>query len=546
MTKSITYRVCPDHGISAVRFREANSQLGLACGCLVKIPMNEKLAELEPIKIQLGELNYYPYQREGIEFLIRKAKGRGILLDEQGLGKTIQAYGFIKHTRPFSMPALIVCNKSLQVQWFRAALDWLHMDCVPEFLFKAGQHIPPANVYITSYSHLGKVCDELHKQGIVLNTIILDEFQNIKNQETQRYQNLMTLIQNNGAEFDEDGDRTKIGGVRFVIGLSGTPYKNRALEFFNMLNLVQPGMFYDPERYRDDWVDEYVDGRGKVKLGGIRRPHLFRDMTKDFILRRERDEVAPDLPKVRRDNQFIDMGNDHKEHYLAVMGAMLRAHQEQERKAAQQGKEVNEFERQRSIIGYLVKLRHITGVAKIEFAVDYIKEFVESHDNTKLTIYSQHDNVHLGIRRWLDRLGIGYMEMAAWMNTRQIEAVKDEFNSPDMSRPILLTKTQIAKEGHNLQYMCHNCLHVERQWTSVDEEQAETRFTRTGSQQMKGYVDSVYLIAAGTIDEWLTELVEQKRQHTDISGNAADWQDSDALNQLFDVLIQKGLPKWTF
>jgi SNF2 family DNA or RNA helicase len=49
---------------------------------------------------------------------------------------------------------------------------------------------------------------------------------------------------------------------------------------------------------------------------------------------------------------------------------------------------------------------------------------------------------------------------------------------------------------------------VERQWNSPKEVQFEGRFWRLGQ---KNKVQATYYICRNTIDEWLTQLVENKR-----------------------------------
>jgi hypothetical protein len=57
---------------------------------------------------------------------------------------------------------------------------------------------------------------------------------------------------------------------------------------------------------------------------------------------------------------------------------------------------------------------------------------------------------------------------------------------------------------------------------------------------------ATYLIAAGSIDDFLTELVERKRSilHATLDNVETIWDESDLMRDLADVLNRNGLKKW--
>jgi SNF2 family DNA or RNA helicase len=107
----------------------------------------------------------------------------------------------------------------------------------------------------------------------------------------------------------------------------------------------------------------------------------------------------------------------------------------------------------------------------------------------------------------------------------------------------MLLSTQAAAEGLNLQF-CSDCLIMERQWNPSTEEQAEARFTRPGSTADR--VNAHYLIAAGTIDDFFTELVEIKRRNVaqTLDGQEFEWDEKSLMAELGRVAMEKGLRKW--
>ena len=84
----------------------------------------------------------------------------------------------------------------------------------------------------------------------------------------------------------------------------------------------------------------------------------------------------------------------------------------------------------------------------------------------------------------------------------------------------------------------------ERQWNPANEEQAESRYTRFG--QDAASVDVLYMIAAGTIDDYFTELVERKREafRKGMNKEAQSWAETSLMQELFEVLATKGMKQW--
>jgi len=115
------------------------------------------------------------------------------------------------------------------------------------------------------------------------------------------------------------------------------------------------------------------------------------------------------------------------------------------------------------------------------------------------------------------------------------------FRENDRSR-IMIASTLAAGEGLNLQF-CADAVMLERQWNPANEEQAEGRFHRFGQLHP---VTVTYMIASETIDEYFTELVEQKRA---IVGSTLDnkdiqWDQNSLMTELAQILVTKGKKSW--
>ena len=96
----------------------------------------ETPADYRRLQIGIGELirpllldppdlkDLYPFQREGVEWLIRQSGG--ILADDMGLGKTVQVIAAMRvlFNRGALRSAMVVCPKSLIAIWERELKRW--------------------------------------------------------------------------------------------------------------------------------------------------------------------------------------------------------------------------------------------------------------------------------------------------------------------------------------------------------------------------------------------------------------------------------------
>lgn len=458
----------------------------------------------------------YPYQSDGVKF-IENANGRALILDEMGLGKTVQALLYIRRNAAECLPCIIFCKPSLMMNWFKECINWVGTQYLPTFV-RSGKIDNVFKIYICSIDMAFKKRGELAELGA--KTIIIDELQNMKNLSAKRTFAIRKIASH--------GDVGK--PIPHVVGLTGTPIKNRATEFFAALNMVKPDLFPSNEDFIRRWTkvvwvkDVNKRGGGSYKEGGISNLAMFKEFTKDFVIRRLRDEVLPDLPKVDRHNRFVEMDQKDKAVYA-------KQHKKLEAFMLSKGSDLG-FKDYSTILQFITAMRQITALSKVEFACDYINEFLESSDS-KITVFTHH---HLAIDYLIKLLKVPHLRYRSKDDYNNIE----KFNEPGGER-VLIASTQSAGEGLNLQYQCHHCLFMERQWNPAIEEQAEGRFTRIGAVSDK--VTATYLIALGTIDEWMTELIEFKRVSANVDKQQNYFQDQTTL-QIAQKLIDKGLPKW--
>lgn len=548
-------KACPICSLEAI---EANSIVmngikwtRLKCNHLIKA---EQLKEVEAdyygIKNITGSKTVYRYQGDGIKFL-EMCNGRGLIADEPGLGKTAQAQIFAKLHKEIVCPVLWVSKATLKLQAAKEFLDWCGPEYMAQIIEKPRSFIMPGmRVYIISMDLLRNMPTE-KLDSIGFKTVVVDEVQHFKNPDSTRTAELRKLVEKS----------------EHFIALSGTPWKNRGQEYFPVLNMIDPIRFPSYAKFKNDWVDYQLDNKtGKYVQRGIKDVPKFREYTKDIIIRRMRDDVLPDLPKVKRDIRFIDMEEVYKAAYDKAEGNIANIV-----KAA-----IIDGKPWANIAGMIMELKHITGLAKVQVAIEDAVEFLDNtDDNQKLTIFHHHidvgDNLqngdgisYQGLDAWLTQNGYKktlrlYGGRTAEERNRIIETFK---NDPDCR--VLIASTLASGEGLNIQF-CQNAMMLERQWNPANEEQAELRFSRpltwedypeylqnhlfdsVTHQPKKVSIRVPYLIADGTIDSMLTEIVERKRLAFQQSMNPGmegiKWEENEIIKELAELILKKRFKK---
>ncbi len=541
---------CPICGVDSVEINSINLSgtrwTKLKCNHLVKhesiSPANKQ--DYSSWTSKSGKV-VFPFQVEGIKFA-EEAGGRALIADEPGLGKTIQALGFIYFNKELTSPTLWVCKTTLKLQALKEALDW----CGPEFMAQIIENprsfiLPNLKLYIISMDLLRNMPTEKIEK-INFRTVVADEIQHFKNPDSTRTAELRKLVSK----------------AEYFIPLSGTPWKNRGQEYFPVLNMLDPVRFSSYENFKARWVSYYTDEYGKNRQGGIRNIPAFREYTKDIVIRRMRDDVLPDLPKINRQIRYIDME-----------ALYTKAYDDAETKVANILKAaLIDGEDPKNIMAQLMVLKHITGLAKVQVAIEDTVEFLENTDNEteKITLFHHHidvgDNLqkgdghsYKGLDNWLVENGFNKsLRLLGGKGPDERNSIIEEFKNNKLNR-VLIASTLASGEGLNIQF-CQNAMMIERQWNPANEEQAELRFSRPLTfgdypsylQEHLFYPDKSpkptsiripYLIADQTVDSMITEIIERKRTEFNRSMNKGmerlEFKENDIMKELADLIIKK-------
>jgi len=518
---TIIKQTCPAKGCGKIAVELTRVKLGstflvtLECGHLVTEGQLGSADDLYTSIVSKDGKTLMPFQIDGVKRM-EAANARAILADMQGLGKTVQALALLKLHQAELLPAIIIPPSTVKLQWFWEIDRWLGQKGFLTQVISSGKEFcaPGFNIYIVTYD-MAKNEEMFRFVKDDIKTVILDECQRIKNHLSDRAKAVQKLCKD----------------VPHIIPMSGTPIKNHAGEYFTVLNLVRPRQFPHYAKFLDSYCDHYDNGWGG-KVGGLKNPQKFNDDTKDFIIRRTKDEVLKDLPEFSRRFSHVELDGKVKKIYIELL---------KELDDILYADDITESERGAAKIVIMTKMRHITGLSKVPAVAEFVQEFIESTDR-KITIFTHHQDVmELLNAEIIELTKIKPLLMKGSLSSDDRHKLTMKFKDDNASR-ILIASTLAAGEGLNLQF-CSDAVMMERQWNPANEEQAESRFHRYGQ---KNAVNVNYTLCSETIDEFFTELVEQKRA---IVAGALDnkeiqWSENSLMSELAMILVTKGKKAW--
>lgn len=235
-----------------------------------------------------NEKTLRPYQEIGVNFLFNARSG-AILADDVGLGKTLTTLTAIKRLQALhGCKAIIICPAFVKVEWESENAS--------------------VNADIELYSW-AKIPSEIEGDFILVG----DESHYLQGLTTKRSRRFLSLS-------------------RFafkVFLLSATPMVNgQPINLFNQLKAVSCPVANDLRHYQDKFCDAFLDMRGGRQFlndRGAKNLDTLRRLMIPYILKRTKEDVAPELPSLSRVHHHgsinskemqQSLGNKRKEYRL--------------------------------------------------------------------------------------------------------------------------------------------------------------------------------------------------------------------------------------
>lgn len=437
-----------------------------------------------------------PFQRQAVTFL---KEGRGLLADEQGLGKTISSIGVLAYS-PAWRPALIVCPSFLKYNWKDEIERWLPNERVQILNGRKSTEWAVdsrATIYIINYDVLSEWAPVLKE--IQLGIIIADEAHYIKSREAKRSKALMSLVKH----------QFPVPERRRFIALSGTPVLNRPVEFFNILHLLAPDIFNSFMRYAHRYCGARHNGYGWVYNGATYVDELREILVSNKImLRRLKEDVLSQLPKKMYSYIPIEMSHESEILYLQTM------------------MEASNIKSVGGVLPFIARLRSIAGLGKTSGAIEWIESQIQ--DGSKLVVFAVHHDVIDAIYKHFRHCAV---KVDGRDSSESRHASVQKFQN-DSTCQVFIGQVKAAGVGLTLT-AASKVAFIELPWTPGELMQAEDRVHRIGQE----YPVTVYfLLAKGTIDSTMSSKLDAKRKLIDRLVDGQDTPDEDMLTALMEEI----------
>lgn len=437
-----------------------------------------------------------PYQLAGASWIwdcLNSFHG-ALLADDMGLGKTLQAIAVIERLFEKNMDLdqsiLVVATTSLIGNWCAEfskfapdrpvrVLHGKHRDVQKEQA-KSGE------VWLTSFTTIGRDLAWYLRQDFL--AVVVDEASLMRNPDTEHAKALFKLKAANR------------------LALSGTPVENGVQDLWSIFRFIQPGWLGGRREFKERYETPAREGDPWM----LRR---LRIKTAPFMLRRTKEEVAPELPAKIYIDEFVDLSREQQAVYRELLAEGRRGVD----RLADAG---SPGAARMQMLTALLRLRQaccdlaLLGndrlkqldvprrSAKIERLLELIEEAVSG--NHKVLVFSQFKTQLHGIRECLEIRNIHSIQLDGSSRNRQ--ELVNQFQSTD-GPPVFLISLKAGGYGLNLT-AADVVIHFDPWWNPAAEAQATDRAHRIGQTRP---VTVYRLLTRGTVEEKVVALQHRKR-----------------------------------
>ena len=210
----------------------------------------------------LNGVDTYVYQHETVRKVLRHFKGRALLADEVGLGKTIEACLVLKEywMRGMVRKALVLTPPGLVTQWKGELLEKFSLVAATpdgaEFRRNPEQFWKQEPLVVASIAMARMEPNAQAIAGVGWDMVIVDEAHSLKNRTSANWKLVNSL------------------NKKFILMLTATPVENNLLELHNLITVLKPGLLATEADFKKLFVTP-----GKPR--SPRNPERLRELLKE-------------------------------------------------------------------------------------------------------------------------------------------------------------------------------------------------------------------------------------------------------------------------
>ncbi len=441
--------------------------------------------------ISLSRLHFTPYEHQlhAAAAALQRMRGRAILADEVGLGKTIEAGLVLSelHLRGLAAHTLVLLPAGLVGQWS----EELHQKFALPFLtygtaaWDESEDPLAAPLVLASIAAARRSPLRERLEAREWDLVIVDEAHRLKNPRSASAMLVKGLP------------------ARYMLLLTATPVENRLDDLYQLVNLVRPGHLGTPGAFK---------ARHRASEGG-QVAHLaeLQQAMRDVMVRHRRSEVALMLPRRVAETLRVPQSAAEAELYLAVS----RQVRDQARGASSSALfALRQIQRlagssPRALAGGLARMgwpklaaqaAAVGGSEKARALLLRLRHHAATGE--KVVVFTAFRDTLAFLAAEAAREGLPATLYHGGLTRRE----KDEAIRSFQAGTDLLLTTEAAGEGRNLQF-CHVMINYDLPWNPMQIEQRLGRIHRIGQTED---VLLTNLVARGTLEERILGVLETK------------------------------------
>lgn len=416
-------------------------------------------------------MELFEYQKQGIKFLV--SKHGGMLLDEQGLGKTIQALKACEKVDPEVL--VIVCPAIMRGTWSHHVANLM-----------------PSNIQVVINSYEWYV--KLDNYKSLLKSIkgkrvavIVDESHYIKTPTSKRTKTVQHLL--------------SLDNIIFKALLTGTPITRDVDDLYTQLKVFYPDFCKSIFEYRKRYMKCTHSYFGDVYKGfknEYSRQEIIKYL-KSCSLRRTKKSAGLNLPSIVRQPVYIDINKKIAKESLSILDYATKVING-----------VDDYTLYKTDLAeeasHIASIRKALGVAKVPQVLQYVEHLLQS-GVTKLVLFGVHVDV---VNLIYESLKEKYKEIKTHRITgattsTQREKIINEFQ--ELETPQILVANMVACGVGVTLTKSHTVVFAELDFTPSNIMQAEARVHRITQEHI---VNSIFMIANESLDAKILDLIKDK------------------------------------
>lgn len=462
-----------------------------------------------------GDRIIKPYQASAALFLATARQA--LLTDDMGTGKTYSVATALSLYKNDTLPALIICPKSVVYTWQHElgliGLNTLVIEGVKakrEKLFEEfDSEVTPVVIIpwslLTAHSRVAgygnkKLSDveKLPKElnGIHWKTVVADEMHRAKSPDAAQTRALWCLGE---------------GPETYRWGLTGTPIESDPLDFYYLLRWIDPVTYPSRVKFQDRYIDYDVDWFGAVHVKGLKQP------TKDEF------EFITDW-RWRRQLNKLDVTTSFEYRYCKLAARERRTYNQMKNQLMSELADENVLLADGPMVANGRLLQMANSALSIEDDVvtpiepsaklDLLQETLADLDGLPTIIWFSHRKLlNLAVARF-EKTKLKFGCIHGDVSSKDRFDLVNQFQDGEIDYILIVQKS--GSEGLTLTRA--GCsVYCELDHSSILKNQSERRNLRLGTEKFYGHIRYIYLVTENTAEENIfNSMIEKENMAQEI------------------------------